>query len=340
LEDETIARAAFAYLGKSQPLRRRLKRIMGARFVRAPKLAMAGILVIFALGLLLLPGVEPHILAQNPMRAESNAWRIDPAPQETPAVLQNPDKAAKAESRSQDASRDNKRIAISKKSDNEIGETQAGESFAVGQYYAGRGNYAGARSRLKEIIDNYPGFSQIGEVNQLYEALSAAMQRPFSEYYRKWLDEDVVYIITPEERNGFQALKTDEERELFIEQFWARRDPDPRSEGRVFRNEHYRRIAYANEHFASSLAGWKTDRGRVYITWGKPDAIESHPAGGSYNRPSDEGGGTTDTYPFEKWWYRHMDGAGDDIQIEFVDSSGTGEYRMATSPQEKVKPKQ
>jgi GWxTD domain-containing protein len=339
LENKAITRAAFAYLGKSQPLRRRFRRIMGIKFIHAPKLAMAGMLMIFALGLVLLPGIEPRILAQNPLRAESLTWSINPVPQETAAVLQNPDKASKPESRSPDKNRDNNHTPIGKESKSETGETQARGSFTVAQFYDDRGNYAGARTRLKEIIDNYPGFSRIDEVNRLYAALSTAQQRPISEYYRKWLEEDVVYIITPEEKNGFLALKTDEERGFFIEQFWARRDLDPRSGSGVFKKEHYRHIAYANEHFASSLAGWKTDRGRIYIMWGKPDEIESHPGGGPYNRLSDESGGTTDTYPFEKWWYRHIDGVGDNIQIEFVDLSGTGEYRLAMSPDEKVMPK-
>jgi GWxTD domain-containing protein len=156
-------------------------------------------------------------------------------------------------------------------------------------------------------------------------------------HYRKWLYEDVAYLITPEERDRFLALRNDQERDFFIEQFWDRRNPDPTSTRNSFKEEHYRRIAYANLHFASSIAGWRTDRGRIYIMYGKPDKIESHPTGGAYNRPSNEGGGTISTYPFEHWWYRHIDGVGDDIQIEFVDQSMTGEYRMAMSPDEKAR---
>jgi GWxTD domain-containing protein len=155
------------------------------------------------------------------------------------------------------------------------------------------------------------------------------------QYYKKWLDEDVAYIISEEERSVFKSLKNDEERDNFIEQFWIRRNPNPRAGDNSFKEEHYRRIAYANEHFASGIPGWKTDRGRIYIMYGKPDELESHPTGGSYNRPLNEGGGTTTTFPFEKWWYRHIDGVGDDIEIEFVDKSMTGEYRMAMSPDEK-----
>jgi len=153
--------------------------------------------------------------------------------------------------------------------------------------------------------------------------------------YRKWLNEDVTYIITDEERAAFKRLSTDEEREQFIEQFWLRRDPSPDSAENEFKEEHYRRIAYANERFASGIPGWKTDRGRIYITYGPPDENESHPSGGSYERPYEEGGGTTSTYPFEKWRYRWIEGIGTDIIIEFVDPTMTGEYRMTMDPSEK-----
>ncbi|HEX8183322.1 MAG TPA: GWxTD domain-containing protein, partial [Blastocatellia bacterium] len=116
--------------------------------------------------------------------------------------------------------------------------------------------------------------------------------------YKKWMDEDVNYIITDEERKAFKALKTDEERDQFIEQFWLRRDPDPDTPENEYKDQYYERIQYANEHFTSGIPGWKTDRGRIYVTFGKPDEIESHPSGGSYDRPSYEGGGSTTTYPF------------------------------------------
>ncbi|GIU78921.1 MAG: hypothetical protein KatS3mg005_2159 [Bryobacteraceae bacterium] len=155
--------------------------------------------------------------------------------------------------------------------------------------------------------------------------------------YRKWLEEDVVYIITDEERRAFKNLQTDEEREQFIEQFWLRRDPTPDTMENEYKEEHYRRIAYANERFASGIPGWKTDRGRIYITFGPPDEIESRPSGGTYERPWEEGGGTTSVYPFEKWRYRYLEGVGmqTDIVIEFVDKSMTGEYRMTMDPSEK-----
>jgi GWxTD domain-containing protein len=153
--------------------------------------------------------------------------------------------------------------------------------------------------------------------------------------YRKWLNEDVTYIITDEERTAWKRLSTDEEREQFIEQFWLRRDPTPDTLENEFKEEHYRRIAYANEHYASGIPGWKADRGRIYITYGPPDEIESHPSGGSYQRPMEEGGGETSTYPFEQWRYRYIEGIGNDIIIEFVDPTMTGEYRMTMDPSEK-----
>lgn len=153
--------------------------------------------------------------------------------------------------------------------------------------------------------------------------------------YRKWLNEDVTYIITDEERQAWKRLNTDEEREQFIEQFWLRRDPTPDSAENEYKEEHYRRIAYSNERFASGIPGWKTDRGRIYITFGPADEVESHPSGGSYERPYEEGGGTTSTYPFEKWRYRWIEGIGTDIIIEFVDPTMTGEYRMTMDPSEK-----
>src|SRR3989454_5348579 len=153
--------------------------------------------------------------------------------------------------------------------------------------------------------------------------------------YKKWLNEDVVYIITDEERQAWKRLATDEEREQFIEQFWLRRDPTPDTAENEFKEEHYRRIAYANERYASGIPGWKADRGRIYITFGPPDEIESHPSGGSYERPAEEGGGTTSTYPFEQWRYRWIEGIGTDIIIEFVDPTMTGEYRMTMDPSEK-----
>ena len=153
--------------------------------------------------------------------------------------------------------------------------------------------------------------------------------------YKTWLNEDVVYIISPEERSAFLQLETNEEREQFIESFWLRRSSNPDLPDNDFKEEHYRRIAYANEHFASGIPGWKTDRGRIYIIWGKPDEIESHPTGGTYDRPMEEGGGSTTTYPWERWRYRYLEGIQENVELEFVDPSGSGEYHLTMDPSEK-----
>jgi GWxTD domain-containing protein len=153
--------------------------------------------------------------------------------------------------------------------------------------------------------------------------------------FKTWLNEDVIYIISPEERTAFLQLETNEEREQFIEQFWLRRSSNPDMPDNDFKEEHYRRIAYANEHYASGIPGWKTDRGRIYIIWGAPDEIESHPTGGTYDRPMEEGGGSTSTYPWERWRYRYLEGIQENVELEFVDPSGSGEYHLTMDPSEK-----
>lgn len=163
----------------------------------------------------------------------------------------------------------------------------------------------------------------------------AKLKKELETPYRNWLNVDVTYIITDEEKKAFKQLATDDERQSFIEQFWFRRDPTPDTEENEFKEEHYRRMAYANERFASGIPGWKTDRGRIYIVYGPADEVESHPSGGSYNRPIEEGGGETSTYPFEIWRYRYIEGIGNDVLIEFVDPTMSGEYRMTMDPSEK-----
>jgi GWxTD domain-containing protein len=162
-----------------------------------------------------------------------------------------------------------------------------------------------------------------------------SLKQELSKTYKKWLDEDVVYIISDEERKAFKQLSNDEERDQFIEAFWQRRDPTPDTEENEFREEHYRRIEYANEHFAAGIPGWKTDRGRIYIMYGPADEIESHPSGGTYERPMEEGGGETSTYPFEDWRYRYIEGIGQEVIIEFVDTCMCGEYHMTIDRSEK-----
>ncbi len=161
------------------------------------------------------------------------------------------------------------------------------------------------------------------------------LEKELAGPWKKWLNQDVVYIITDEEKRAFKQLKTDDERQQFVEQFWLRRDPTPDTEENEFKEEHYRRIAYANDHFASGIPGWKTDRGMIYIKYGPADEIDSHPSGGSYERPIEEGGGETSTYPFEDWRYRYLDGIGTNIIIEFVDTTMSGEYHISLDPEEK-----
>ncbi len=162
-----------------------------------------------------------------------------------------------------------------------------------------------------------------------------AVKQELKGAFKTWLEQDVSYIISDEERKAFRSLSNDEEREAFIEQFWLRRNPNPDSPDNEFREEHYRRIQYANDHFAAGKPGWKTDRGHMYISFGKPDSIDSHPSGGSYNRPIDEGGGETSTFPFEVWHYRYLEGVGDNIDIEFVDTCQCGDYHFTIDRSEK-----
>ncbi len=166
-------------------------------------------------------------------------------------------------------------------------------------------------------------------------AAQKAVRQELKGAYKTWLDQDVAYIITDEERKAFRNLSNDEEREAFIEQFWQRRNPNPDSPENEFREEHYRRIAYANEHYAAGKPGWKTDRGHIYIAYGPPDSIDSHPSGGNYERPMDEGGGETSTFPFEVWHYRYLPDIGENIDIEFVDTCMCGDYHFTIDRSEK-----
>ncbi len=156
-----------------------------------------------------------------------------------------------------------------------------------------------------------------------------------SKTYKKWLNEDVIWIITDEERAAFKQLSNDEERDSFIEAFWQRRDPTPDTEENEYKEEHYRRIAYANEHFAAGIPGWKSDRGRIYIMYGAADEVDSHPSGGTYERPMEEGGGETSTFPFEDWRYRYLEGIGQEVIIEFVDTCMCGDFHMTMDRSEK-----
>jgi GWxTD domain-containing protein len=218
--------------------------------------------------------------------------------------------------------------------------------FCLSSYSVAFGQDAKAKSTdqpAAESSKDQTGKDQAGQVDPLKRPLSdkekKANEKRFKQEvsgsYKKWLDEDVRWIITDEERAAFRQLSNDEERDQFIEAFWQRRDPTPDTIENEFKEEHYRRIAYANEHFAAGIPGWKSDRGRMYIMYGPADEIESHPSGGSYDRPMEEGGGQTSTYPFEDWRYRYIEGVGQEVIIEFVDTCMCGDYHMTMDRSEK-----
>src|ERR1700721_2227496 len=167
------------------------------------------------------------------------------------------------------------------------------------------------------------------------KAQKRSLNIELSKTYKKWLNEDVVWIISDEERAAFKQLSNDEERDNFIEAFWQRRDPTPDTEENEYKEEHYRRIAYSNEPFAAGVPGWKTDRGRMYIVYGKGDEVDSNPPGGPTERPMEEGGGETSTFPFEDWRYRYLEGIGQEVIIEFVDTCMCGDYHMTIDRSEK-----
>jgi len=144
---------------------------------------------------------------------------------------------------------------------------------------------------------------------------------PSASPLKKWLDQEVTYIISDEERMAFRRLQTDEEHQKFIEQFWLRRDPTPGTETNEMREEHYRRIAFANDRFTEKIPGWQTDRGMIYIKYGPPDGLKSL-------------GATATTYPFENWYYRDPGGFGP-AEFEFVDPTMTGRYHLTKDPTEK-----
>ena len=192
-----------------------------------------------------------------------------------------------------------------------------------------------AAASAQQDPNNLPAIQQNQKLTKEQKAKMKKTLKELDTPYKTWLNEDVVYIISPEERRAFLQLETNEEREQFIEAFWLRRSSNPDLPENDFKEEHYRRIAYANEHFASGIPGWKTDRGRIYIMWGKPDEIDAHPTGGTYDRPIEEGGGSTTTYPWETWRYRYLEGIGENVILEFVDPSSTGEYHLTMDPGEK-----
>jgi GWxTD domain-containing protein len=207
----------------------------------------------------------------------------------------------------------------------------------------GLGSTAWAQDKETDKGDSDAQASPEGQTDPLKRPISQKQKKQNSKSLRHeltktdkdWLNKDVVWIITDEERKAFMMLSNDEERENFIESFWQRRDPTPDTAENEFKEEHYRRIAYANEHFPAGIPGWKTDRGRIYIVFGPADEIESHPSGGTYERPMDEGGGSTSTFPFEQWRYRYIEDIGQEVIIEFVDTCMCGDYHMTIDRSEK-----
>jgi GWxTD domain-containing protein len=194
---------------------------------------------------------------------------------------------------------------------------------------------AGTSGQSDKQTQGKNGKNAQGQNPRLTKDQEKKLKKELDSAYKEWLDNEVPYIITDAEREAFLRLSTNEEREQFIENFWLQRDPTPDTPENEFKEEHYRRIAYANEHFASGMPGWKTDRGRIYIIWGKYDSIDQHPMGGAYNRTPEEGGGQTSTFAFEVWHYNYLEGIGNNIDLEFVDPSGSNEYHLTTDPGEK-----
>jgi GWxTD domain-containing protein len=203
--------------------------------------------------------------------------------------------------------------------------TRTGRFFLVLGVSAGVSLGASALPSAAQQSNQRPANNR--DERQLYRELATP--------YKKWLDEDVQYIIADEERRAFLQLQTNEEREQFIEAFWQRRNPNPDSMENAFKEEHYRRIAYANERFSSGVQGWRTDRGRMYIMWGPPTSQEHHTHGENWVRPFDQGGGMTKTFAWEQWNYNYLEGVGQDVTLEFVDPTGTGEFRLTMNPAEK-----
>jgi GWxTD domain-containing protein len=149
---------------------------------------------------------------------------------------------------------------------------------------------------------------------QTRKPLSNPSQSHLNSVYERWVDEDVAYIITPEEKRVFLLLKSDTEHDRFIEQFWRARDSKAGGSQNAYRAEHYRRFAHANQNFGGgNVPGWKTARGRIYITLGQPDEIRNTSAG-------------------EVWFYRYAAGFGNDVEIEFTPDSTSGEFRVLKSP--------
>jgi len=160
----------------------------------------------------------------------------------------------------------------------------------------------------------------------------AAEQEKMSEKHKKWLDEEVIYIISKNEKDVFKSLATFEQRDEFIRKFWERRDPTPRTPFNEFKEEHYRRIEFVNRQYFEGTAGWRSDRGRVYIMFGPPDFFETNPGGG---RGFLFGvSGPTAEFPSEVWTYRYIPGLKmrqTRIDFTFVNYYNSGKYQLVSN---------
>lgn len=156
----------------------------------------------------------------------------------------------------------------------------------------------------------------------------ATSDQVLSPSYRKWLDEDVRYIIADQERVEFDKLSTDQQRDAFVVAFWEHRNPIPGAEENAFKEEHYRRLAYANLHFAENVPGYKTDRGRIYIMYGPPMSVDRHYSTAGSEKSGNLAGVHTIPYDWELWHYRYIEGIGQDVAIKFVDTCGCGQFQI------------
>ena len=148
-----------------------------------------------------------------------------------------------------------------------------------------------------------------------FRAVGQHSVRDLSPEYRKWLVEDVRWIITTPERKKFMELSSDEQRVQFVIAFWERRNPTPGTKENRFKEEHYRRMAFANEHFAAKMEGWQTDRGRIYVVYGPPDSIATEAQVGQ-------------NPPEEVWTYVHMPGGGENVSLRFIDECVCEDYDL------------
>jgi GWxTD domain-containing protein len=189
-----------------------------------------------------------------------------------------------------------------------------------------------SRSQMSpQEIQDQRDFPQAGnETGETQPRTAKELYGKLDPHYKEWLDEDVPYIITPEERSGFLRLLTNEERDQLVEQFWQRRNPDPNSPENVFKEEHYRRLVYADEYYSSDIPGWETDRGRIYIRFGSPDRIDTDTVSRAHCNPALGSGKATDIFPSETWHYRQI--AGGDLEFRFADSRSSGDYTLCFDP--------